>query len=265
MENVPITERATYVTGSLTTMGQNEQPWISGPAEVLRHGFDLLREDSGTNRRLALIAVDNAVELLVKTYLSLPKRVTGLSVPRKRLEEVSESFPALLDALEEFAARKLDGVDLASIEWYHRLRNQLYHQGYGLSVEREKVEIYAELANALFKNLFGTTVIAPTDGDTRPLGRFVQLWPRLEAALASIASDHSVTGRPHKGSVLDTVRYLRDGHIVPEADLADIERLRKIRNEVVHGVVDYKQVLDQNTVDRLEKLVLGLETIGGIQ
>ena len=118
-------------------VSKNEQPWASGPGEVLLHGLALLDKDSGTNRRLALIAIDNAVELSVKTYLSLPKRLTGLSIPRKRLEEISESFPSLLDALEEFASDKLEGVDLGSIEWYHRLRNQLYHQGYGLSVERD--------------------------------------------------------------------------------------------------------------------------------
>jgi hypothetical protein len=66
-----------------------------------------------------------------------------------------ENFPMLLDALEKYAASKLDGIDLGEIEWYHRLRNQLYHQGNGLTVERDKVEVYAELANVLFTNLFG--------------------------------------------------------------------------------------------------------------
>lgn len=241
---------------------RNEQPWASGPAEVLQHGLGLLGKDSGTNRRLALIAIDNAVELSIKTYLSLPKRVTGLSIPRKRLEDISESFPSLLDALEEFAADKVEGVDLASIEWYHRLRNQLYHQGYGLSVEREKVEIYAELANALFRNLFGTNAIERRSEDAQLLGRFIQLWPRLEEALSHIASDHSLTaGRPR--TVLDTVRFLRHGHILPEKELNEIEKLRKLRNEVVHGMVDYKTVLDADTVERLQQLVDSLEEVTG--
>lgn len=239
------------------------QPWASGTAEILEHGLRLLDDDTGTNRRLALIAIDNAVELSIKTYLSLPKRVTGFSVPRKRLEEISESFPSLLDALEEFGSDKLDGIDLASIEWYHRLRNQLYHQGYGLSVEREKVEIYAELANSLFKNLFGTSVVVEGDVNTLLLGRFVQLWPRLEAALASIASDHALLGRP-RGLITDTVRFLRNGGILPEADLKRVERFRKIANEVIHGATDYRAVLDQSLVDDLEQLVNELESTVGI-
>ena len=76
----------------------------------------LLQEDSDTNRRLAMIAIDNAVELTIKTYLGLPKRVTGLQIPRKAIVEISESFPALLDALEQHASDKLTGLDLGEIE-----------------------------------------------------------------------------------------------------------------------------------------------------
>ncbi len=233
---------------------RSQQPWSSGPAEILVHGLTLLSKDTGINRRLALIAIDNAVELSIKTYLSLPKRVTHLSIPRKRLEEISESFPSLLDALEEFAVDKLQGVDLASIEWYHRLRNQLYHQGYGLSIDREKVEVYAELARALFKNLFGTSVLAKRGEDAEILGRFMQLWLRLENALGDRASENSLLGRRQR-TVLDSVRFLKQASAIPEYHAKEIEQLRKLRNEVVHGVVDYKEVLTPDIVDRLERLV----------
>lgn len=53
-------------------------PWASGPGEILQHGLSLLQKDSDVNRRLAMISIDNAVELMVKTFLGLPKRVTGL-------------------------------------------------------------------------------------------------------------------------------------------------------------------------------------------
>src|ERR1700730_17691581 len=42
--------------------------------------FSLLRNDTDVNRRLAMIAIDNAVELTIKTYLGLPKRITGLTI-----------------------------------------------------------------------------------------------------------------------------------------------------------------------------------------
>jgi hypothetical protein len=91
-----------------------------------------------------MIAIDNAIELTIQTYLGLPKRVTGLKIRRKEFAEMSESFPALLDGLERYANDKLAGIDLGEIEWFHRLRNELYHQGNGLTVERDKVEVYAQ-------------------------------------------------------------------------------------------------------------------------
>ncbi len=54
-------------------------PWASGPGEILGHGIGFLREDTDTNRRLAMIAIDNAVELTIKTYVGLPKRITGFT------------------------------------------------------------------------------------------------------------------------------------------------------------------------------------------
>lgn len=65
---------------------------------------------------------------------------------------------------------------MGEIEWYHRLRNQLYHQGNGLTVERDKVEVYAELANVLFANLFGIRLVEPEDDSKAVLGNFMLAW-----------------------------------------------------------------------------------------
>ena len=102
-----------------------ESPWASGPSELLRHGLSLLADDTDSNRRFAMIAIDNSVELMLRTYLELPRRVTGLRISRQKLQDMSDSFPSLLDAIEEHASDKLTGIDLGEIEWYHRLRNQL--------------------------------------------------------------------------------------------------------------------------------------------
>ena len=80
----------------------------------------------------------------------------------------------MLEALEKHAATKITGIDLGEIEWYHRLRNQLYHQGNGLTVERDKVEVYAQLANTLFENLFGSKLIEKvTPSSSELLGDFM--------------------------------------------------------------------------------------------
>jgi uncharacterized protein YutE (UPF0331/DUF86 family) len=236
------------------TSNQQLPPWASGPGEILRHGLSLLQEDSDTTRRLALIAIDNAVELTIKTYLGLPKRITQLNISRKEYLEISESFPALLDALERYAAEKVKGLDLGEIEWYHRLRNQLYHQGNGLTVERAKVEVYAELANALFKNLFQMDLVQIKSAPSRLLGEFFEAWIDLESELVSTAQQISITGAPGMKKMLDAARYLRGADIVSSSDIKQLERLRKIRNQLVHGVVDHRTVLTPALVAEVKAL-----------
>lgn len=103
-----------------------------------------------------MISVDNAVELAVKTYLELPERAYGSKGPSRRdLEAAIESFPSLLDLLNQRAGARLTGVDPGDVERYHRLRNQLYHSGNGITVERARVEAYFQIALTLFENLFG--------------------------------------------------------------------------------------------------------------
>jgi|SRR5579863_3606645 len=230
---------------------QHQTPWATGPGEILRHGLELLRKDSDTNRRLAMISIDNAVELMMKTYLGLPKRITGLSISRKKHQEISESFPALLDALEKYASDKLDGVDLGAIEWYHRIRNELYHQGNGLTVERDKVEIYAELANVLFKNVFGYDLIEDPSRKTELLSEFLAARAKLERGLRETASLHSLTGETRRG-MLDIMKFLEGASLLNPHEVSEINDLRSVRNEVAHGQPDWQSILTPEMVARVQ-------------
>lgn len=153
--------------------GVPRAPWASGPGEILGHGLSLLKKDADANRRLAMLSIDNAVELMLKTYLGLPSRITGKTVTRRDYQEACMSFPALLDAIEHHAPEKLRGVNLAEIEWFHRLRNELYIRVNGLTVERIKVEVYAELAKLLFTNLFGIDLEIEEEAHQEILAEFI--------------------------------------------------------------------------------------------
>jgi hypothetical protein len=228
------------------------QPWATGPGEILRHGLELLNKDSDTNRRLAMISIDNAVELMVKTYIGLPKRITGLSITRKELQEIGESFPAILDALEKWAPDRLDGIDLGTIEWYHRLRNELYHQGNGLTVERDKVEIYAELANVLFKNLFGYALVEDHSRKTELLGEFLAVWTEVERGLRTLVEREAAkTGQPENRSraIFESFRLAHKNNLFSPLELGELEALRKIRNSAAHGEPGWDRMLTQKTLD----------------
>jgi hypothetical protein len=238
----------------MSDMSKRTPPWASGPGEILRHGLALLRNDTDTNRRLAMIAIDNAVELMVKTFLGLPRRVTSITISRKAFAEISESFPSLLDALETHASARLAGVDLGEIEWYHRLRNELYHEGNGLTVERDKVEVYAELANVLFKNLFGVELVPDEDDSSQSLGRFLAAWVDLERFLVEASQRFRVTSARIAHDMMSGAQALaRKGRIGKE-DIAELDSLRRIRNDVVHGVADHRTVLTPQVVDKVRSL-----------
>jgi uncharacterized protein YutE (UPF0331/DUF86 family) len=236
-------------------------PWVSGPGEILRHGLALLREDTDVNRRLAMISIDNSVELMIKTYLGLPRRITGISIGRKRYQEVSEHFPDLLDALEEYASDKINGIDLGEIEWYHRVRNELYHQGNGLTVERDKVEIYAELARVLFQNLFGCQLAVEESAPTDRLGTYISNWVTIEQLLSRLAVlTYKDMPQGTKPNVAVIPHFLwRDGTI-DKSTASEIDELRTIRNTVVHGQVDYNTVITKGLLQRLENIAQILRT-----
>jgi hypothetical protein len=71
-----------------------QRPWTSGPRELLDHAIGHLHNRGPFDYRIAMISIDNAVELAIKTYLGLPKRVRGLDGPsRQRLQDAGTSFP----------------------------------------------------------------------------------------------------------------------------------------------------------------------------
>lgn len=226
-------------------------PWANGPKEILKHGLELLNKDSDTNRRLAIISIDNAVELMIKTFLGLPERINGLKITRKVYDEFSESFPKLLDALENFAPKKLIGIDLGEIEWYHRLRNQLYHQGNGLTVDRNNVEVYAQLANLLFKNLYDQELIIQQVNSKELLGEFLSEWVILEKGLYDLTQTHSLLGT-RRNNLNSAFNFLSFAGIIDEEEIKEISKLREIRNSVIHGTKDFKTILNKEIIEKVK-------------
>lgn len=187
-----------------------EQPWASGPREILEHAHRLLLEDTDSSRRLAMISIDNAVELMFKTHLGLPSRVTGINIPRKELAEVSQSFPRLMETMEKQAPTKLDGVDLGEIEWFHWQRNELYHNGGGLTISKLLVEQYASLARSIFQNIFGFPInIAMHTKETNPeiLDKLDALEEQIDLLVEPDAGTVKATGAPSNSILLGIKNY----------------------------------------------------------
>jgi hypothetical protein len=227
-------------------------PWIDGPRELLQHAVDHLAQGGDFDRRIAMVSIDNAVELSVKTYLGLPKRArTGGGPGRKELEDASESFPALLDLLQKYASDRFVGVSLDDIEWYHRIRNQLYHSGNGITVEKSKVETYLELASNLFESLFECSPSLSRASAVRTkTGEFLDLWVQFERLLRK--------GLPEKKG--PAYYWKRDflKQVTPEAEVLYSD-VAQFRNELVHGLRESSVEELQEHMDMLRKLLKIME------
>ena len=214
------------------------KPWTDGPRELIQHAVDHLELGGDFDRRIAMISIDNAVELMIKVSLGLPERARGAKGPsRKELETAAESFPEMLNLLETYSGARLVGVGLDDVEWFHRLRNQLYHSGNGITVERAKVETYLEIAKALFLALFDAPIaLSKQLSFETKTGQFLGLWNTFEREL------HDAL-------------YKRTSKLFDPAAETAYQAVRHFRNELVHGVATPDPRLIDEHIHTLEKLL----------
>jgi hypothetical protein len=98
--------------------------------------------------------LDVGVETLFKTFLELPEEVTGAKLSySKRREAVEGNFHQLLRGVKDAAGDRLFGIELTHVQFYHNLRNKLYHQGNGITVPVDKAKEYAAIAVELLHRL----------------------------------------------------------------------------------------------------------------
>ena len=241
------------------------KPWASGPVELMNHASEHLAKGSSFDLRIALISVDNSVELAIRTYLGLPKRSRGAPGPsRQELESIKNSFPGLLDLFEKYAQQHLDGIELGDIEWYHRLRNQLYHDGNGITVEKQQVDAYYQIARILIENLYGEEgVEEPTrekDDTATRLGVFIQKWALLDKELRSRANVNLPKNKHVSGPLFAIV----DGLYTKGLDLRDIRKdlmmLSQIRNRIVHTGTGSDEILEES-IKKVDTILARLGTV----
>lgn len=229
-----------------------ETTWASGAIELLRHADSHINLESAFDRRIAFISIDNAVETMIRTFLFLPKGKSGISVTRKEFEEAESSFPKLLALLWSHAGTRLTGVDDSDIEHYHRIRNKLYHDGTGLSVDEQYLLAYRQIASLILKNLFGITPTEPKPAPT--LEHLILLWNNLEETFKKKLATAGID----RGHTYFWEEAIKEG-IVSSGDVASLTELRMIRNKQVHSTsIDRKQI--EYAIELAENL---LQKIGG--
>jgi len=132
------------------------RPWQNGPVELISHGIEHMGRDTEFDLRVGFLLLDVGVETLFKTFLQLPDDVTGTKMNYgERVKGSTGNFHELRRAVQSAGAHRLKGVRVEEVEFYHGIRNRLYHQGNGVTVERQNAGSYAGLAIQLLDRLLG--------------------------------------------------------------------------------------------------------------
>jgi len=208
-----------------------KETWASGSLELLKHADSHIQLDTAFDSRIAFISIDNSVETSIRTFLSLPEKISGIKFQRKEVEEAGNSFPKMVDLLFNKSRSKLSGLDDGDIEHYHRIRNKLYHDGTGLSVDRRYLDAYRQIAAVLLNNLFG--VKTEPKGLEASLENLILLFNEVEKLVRKKFEDSGIdTGKTFKWEMA-----MREGMLDME-DINQLTELRMIRNTQVHSTVE---------------------------
>ena len=134
-------------------MIKTQHPWQLGPTELIDFALERMYKGSDFDRRLAFLILDVGVETLFKTYLTLPDGVTQFQIKRgDRLAASEGNFHELLRGVQNSNPKKAAGLNFPYVEYYHNLRNTLYHQGNQVTtVSIDQIEGYAKLAVDLLR------------------------------------------------------------------------------------------------------------------
>jgi hypothetical protein len=235
------------------------KPWTSGPKELLEHAKSHLDARTPFDCRIAMISIDNAVELAIRTYLGLPQRVRGTDGPPRKDLQAANIFPDLLDLLEKYGGDKLQGIELGDIEWYHRLRNTLYHDGNGVTVDPEKVDAYNQIANLLFQNLFDAAVVPESEPPAATLlGEFILKWATLEMRIRSLAANYLPKRTPTAHPAMSLYDGLITKKIVPATLRGQLEKMVNTRNAVIHGTTVLPREELKHLIANVDEILLAL-------
>lgn len=228
------------------------KPWVRGPIEVLNHAIEHLKLGSEKDLRFALIHADNSVELAAKSFLFFEKRLIPEKIEWKEWNRAKRNFHQVMKLVYEFSSEQGFTDELDSyIAFYHNLRNKIYHDGVGISVDSESVKEYIGLASQVFDILFNVDVglspdveKVPTDLDvSNKYSRYSNVLDLSSNFLAHFLRLENVMGKSYvSDDVLNEYYFFRD-----------------FRNEIVHGKKEVSREEYQKLIQRLSNFLSYVE------
>jgi hypothetical protein len=154
-------------------------PWQKSPTELVRHAIEHAKnKDSDFDKQMAYLVLDVGVEMIFKVFLAnkaygiLQNLKKGDGKEKKAANEEPNiesskegnkgerglNFHQLVEGVKKGAGDKLQGVNIDDADYFHNLRNKLYHEGDGVIPSSENLQRYLELAKKLLQILLNVDV-----------------------------------------------------------------------------------------------------------
>lgn len=134
------------------------EPWIYSLLELMKHAEEHRQANGEFDKRIALIGYDNAIEVSISTYLQLhPTQRGGASYANEQVNKWLANYHSLLDFFfDEFMKTLGQKPPIAkqNVIYYHKLRNDLYHEGKSFVPTERDIENARKAALYIFSTLF---------------------------------------------------------------------------------------------------------------
>jgi len=142
--------------------------WLLEGIDQIALGEVLAGSTISCGQRFGLIAVDNAVEFMLISYVEVHRQLVGGhkagGITKKDWAETKDKFPKLLSLVVNLEP-KLAALE-AEIGRYHDFRNGLYHTGAPTTTSPQRVRKYSNLALKVLDTLFSIKLSATEWSDT---------------------------------------------------------------------------------------------------
>lgn len=129
------------------------EAWQKAPVKIVSEAINHAEKQNEEDNLIGFLLLDVGAEMLLKTYLGLPKQLTGATTSEdERHVILRKGFHDIVEGVKNSRAG-ISEKDLARVEFFHGIRNKLYHQGNGLTVQRTHLNEYLIVIKGLFKQL----------------------------------------------------------------------------------------------------------------
>jgi hypothetical protein len=223
------------------------KPWIVWPLELIRHAEEFRSRNGDFDRRIALIAFDNAIEASITTYFDLqPPQRDGQELRREDLAQWKRSFNSKIEFVQWLCDNRGQQMEhsYASIIYYHSLRNELYHGGNGMVPGTSHLASLADVSKWIFSLLFGEDAnallqVPPTQAEAKlpaaaisPPTDFLGALQEVQRRLVQLIEATSGTADVNAG-ISTLVRALSLRGVDPAITVSDAARFDKATSRLL--------------------------------